>query len=645
MFRNKSIAFKLRFFILSGIILIFSLIMYIDYEASRRILIKTAEQNATNLAMSTVNKIENVLKPVEKIPQNLAPILENSHYSENEMKRFLKAVVGKNQEVFGSCIAFEPYEYDPYKYYFGPYYYKTADSVSYKILGNKNYQYFFLDWYQIPKELNKAIWTEPYFDESGGNIIMSTYSVPFYKNIKTEKELKGIVTVDVDLTWLTSVIDSIEIIEGGYAFLISGKGTFLSYPVDTMIMNESIFSLATLFGRPDLREIGQRMINGESDFIKYEMPRNNEKKARLFFTKLPSNDWSLGIIFPEEALFADLHSLFKTLLLLGIAGIVLVFFVITLISKQITRPLENLAVVSEDIGLGNFDAVLPPIRGKDEIGKLTHSFEVMKKELKSFIINLEVTTAAKNKMESELKIAHDIQQGIIPKIFPPFPDRNDVDLFAILDPAKEVGGDLYDFFFLDEKTLVFAIGDVSGKGVPASLLMAITRTLLRAKATIDKSASRIVSEINKELCNDNENAMFVTFFLGMINLETGQVDFCNAGHNYPYILRNNARLEKIRQTHGTALGLFDSIEYKSGRITLSKTETIVLYTDGIPEAMNVNQQLLGDQALETLLDELHDNKSPKEITNALLEKTRLFASGAEQSDDITILVLTYYLNK
>lgn len=643
MFKNKGIAFKLQFYILTGIILIFATIMVIDYQTSRNILMARAQQNASNLALSTVNSIEHVLKAAEKISLNLAPILENTDFSELKLERFLKPIVENNTEIFGCCVALEPYTYHPDSFYFAPYYYTDGDSVKYKNLGSDNYQYFNFDWYRIPKTIGKPTWSEPFFDENGGNIIMATYSVPFY-NRADNKKLKGIVTVDLDLRWLKTLVDSIDIIDNGFAFLLSKQGTFLTHPNESFIMNESVFSLALENNRPDLGDIGKRMINGETGFINYE-PLGGDGDSWLYYTELPSSDWSLGIVFPEDELFADLHSLFTILMLLAIGGIILIFIVITVISKHITLPIQKLATVSEQFGTGVFDIALPPIKNNDEIGRLTHAFEVMKNELKTYIKNLEEATAAKNKIESELKIAHDIQQGIIPKIFPPFPEREDVDLFAILDPAKEVGGDLYDFFFLDDKNLVFVVGDVSGKGVPASLFMAITRTLLRAKATAGKSPSQIVSDINIELCTDNDNAMFVTFFLGIIDLQTGAFMYCNAGHNYPYILRNNLEIEKLNQTHGTPLGLFENIVYKSDKTILERNETIVLYTDGIPEAMDVNNNLMGDEKFERLLQDIRKKNNPKDMTKLLLDSTREFASGAEQSDDITILILTYYLNK
>jgi len=643
MLKNKGIAFRLRLFILLAIMAIFSTIMWIDYHSSRQILMNTVRQNATNLAQSTIHNIEGVLLAAEKVPQNLAPLLEYTQYNEEELKTFLKPIVRHNKEIFGSCVAFDPFAYDEGKYFFAPYYYRQRDSLLYKNLGSNEYDYFFLDWYHKPKELGKPIWTEPYFDENGGNIIMATYSVPFYRQQDDSASFTGIVTVDIDLSWLSSIIDSLNIVRSGYAYLLSKEGTFLSHPDQSYIMNESIFSLADKYDNDELRRIGYEMTSGKSGFIPYK-PINMEGNAWLYYSHLPTSGWSIAIVFPEDELLAELHYLFLTLVALALGGILLIFIVITLISKRITRPIEKLAKVTANFGLGNFDVKLPKVKRNDEIGQLTNAFNQMRTELKGYIKNLEETTAAKNRIESELKIAHDIQQGIIPKIFPPFPEREDVDLYAVLDPAKEVGGDLYDFFFLDDKRLVFAIGDVSGKGVPASLFMAITRTLLRAKAVGKITSPEIVTNINKELCIDNDNAMFVTFFLGILDLESGELDFCNAGHNYPYILHQGNLPAQLNQTHGTPLGLFEEIQYKSGNLILDKGDSLVLFTDGIPEAMDKEGNLFGDSRLEEILKLFGQDHSPENITKKLLDETKTFEIGAEQSDDITILVLTYFNN-
>ncbi len=643
MLKNKSIAFRLKLFILLGMVIIFTTIMWIDYRSSRERLMNAVRQNAINLAQSTLHDIDGVLQAAEKIPQNLAPLLENARYDEDELITLLKQIVKYNSEIFGSAVAFEPFTYDDRKYFFAPYCYKDGDTILYKNLGSPEYDYFFLDWYLKPKESGKPVWSEPYYDKNGGNIIMSTYSKPFYRHQNDSSMFAGIVTVDIDLSWLGSLIDSLNIVRGGYAYLLSKEGTLLSHPDNSLILTESIFSLAEKYDKDELLGIGHEMTNGRSGFIPYR-PINSEENAWLYYDHLPTSGWSIAIVFPEDELLADLHYLFFTLVALALGGILLIFILITVISKRITGPIEKLAKVTANFGLGNFDVTLPKTSHNDEIGQLTDSFNLMRAELRKYIKNLEETTAAKNRIESELKIAHDIQQGIIPKNFPPFPERDDVDIYAVLDPAREVGGDLYDFFFLDEKRLVFAIGDVSGKGVPGSLFMAITRTLLRAKAVGEITASEIVTYMNKELCIDNEKSMFVTFFLGILNLKNGDLDFCNAGHNYPYILKAGKYPVQLNQTHGTPLGLFDETKYKSGSMKIEKGDSIVLYTDGIPEAMDMDGNLFGDPKLKKILTSFSRNHSPEKITRKLLDDTRNFEKDAEQSDDITILVLTYYNN-
>jgi sigma-B regulation protein RsbU (phosphoserine phosphatase) len=266
----------------------------------------------------------------------------------------------------------------------------------------------------------------------------------------------------------------------------------------------------------------------------------------------------------------------------------------------------------------------------------------MQFELKEYIRNLEITTAAKERFESELNIAHDIQQGMIPKVFPPFPGRDDIDIYAILEPARQVGGDLYDFFFLDDENLCFAIGDVSDKGVPASLMMAMTITLFRAKANIDTEISEIVGSINREISRENENFLFVTFFMGILNVRTGGIKFCNAGHNYPLMLRKDGKLEPLAETHGMPLGIKEKQVYKSGNIVIGKNDTLVLFTDGITEAMSIKGELYGDERFEEFIKGKCRGLNTGQITKAIMEDVEGFTRNPERSDDITLLVLSYY---
>jgi sigma-B regulation protein RsbU (phosphoserine phosphatase) len=641
--RNKGIAFRYSLSILTITILIFALFFIINRNISKRIILENVEKNVENLTISTVNKIESIIKSVQKIPDNQSSLLQNFHFSADELKKLIRLSLETNPEIFGSCIAYKPYGFYKDSLYFAPYYYRLGDSLKFENLGNDLYQYFYLDWYQIPKELEKAFWSEPYYDEGGGNILMCTYSVPFFKKTEGKEEFSGIITVDISLKWLEKLMSKIKLFDNGYAFLLSGNGTFITHPDENLVLNQTVFSIAEERNLPKFREIGRDMIKGNSNFVSYtSIVSGNE--GWIFYAPLKSNGWSMGVFIPSDELFVDLYSLNRKLLILGSIGIVLLLILIIFISHRLTKPLTKLAKITQTIGAGNFNANIQVSNASKEIVQLGNSINQMQLELKNYIKNLKETTAAKEKIESELKIAHDIQQGIIPKIFPPFPERDDIDLFAVLDPARDVGGDLYDFFFIDDHKICFAIGDVSGKGVPASLFMAITRTLLRSKATKNSSAKEIVSELNIELCKGNENSMFVTFFLCIMDTKTGIVEFCNAGHNYPFIIRNNNKINCIEETHGTPIGIFDYINYESGTFQLSNNESIVLYTDGVTEAMDIDNNLYGDERLIGLLAKSKDHH-PKVITKTIVDDVNKFVGKAEQSDDITILILSYFLNK
>jgi phosphoserine phosphatase RsbU/P len=246
----------------------------------------------------------------------------------------------------------------------------------------------------------------------------------------------------------------------------------------------------------------------------------------------------------------------------------------------------------------------------------------------------------KERMEEALKLAHDIQMSMVPKIFPPFPDRSEFDIFATLVPAKEVGGDFYDFFFIDDDHLCFAIGDVSGKGVPASLFMAVSKTLFKATVGNGGTPGEILARLNAEICRDNESCMFVTLFCGILNIRTGQVDYSNGGHNLPYYPHHNG-VSPLENFGGRALGLVEQSPFASGRMVLGLGEALLLYTDGVTEAMDPSETLYSDQRLERFLAR-NRSSSPRQIIGELVNDVRHFAGGATQSDDITVLALLYF---
>ncbi|HEX6437646.1 MAG TPA: SpoIIE family protein phosphatase [Candidatus Binatia bacterium] len=308
-------------------------------------------------------------------------------------------------------------------------------------------------------------------------------------------------------------------------------------------------------------------------------------------------------------------------------------------AKKISSPIVELTEMTRRIAGGDFTQRIA-ISARNEIGTLAASFNEMTRRLNQSIEHLKETTAAKERIESELQIAHEIQMSMVPKIFPPFPERSEFDLFATLVPAKEVGGDLYDFFFIDDDHLCFAVGDVSGKGVPASLFMAVTKTLFRATAGNGGSPGEILARLNAEICRDNESCMFVTFFCGILNIHTGQVHYSNAGHNLPFYLSRDG-VRPLENFGGISLGLLEQGPYASGGMILRPGESLLLYTDGVTEAMNPSRTLYSDERLEQFLGTT-DSSAPRRIIDGLISDVRHFAGQAPQSDDITVLALQYF---
>ena len=384
MWKSASLAVKLIISIISATALIFASVLYYNYLVSKAALLEQMKENARNLTWKTVYQIDVILNGIEKVPEGMAVFLEAGRPEPDLVERLLRERLQGNEEIFGMAAAFEPNSFDKRRYYYSPYVYRAADGLRTIYLGGPGYDYFAMDWYRLPKELQQARWSEPYYDEGGGNIIMSTYSVPIYhKSRDGAKTFRGVATADVSLLWLEKIISQVKILQSGYAFLISPKGDFITYPHKSYIMRESIFSLADKKHDPQLREIGQRMIQGLDGFARIRDFASG-KASVLFYAPLPSNGWSLGVIFPEEELFADLRRLSLHLSLMGLGGLAGLIFLVTVISRTITRPLRGLEKTTTALGQGDF-AVNVPETGPREIRHLAQAFNRLGRQLTDYI--------------------------------------------------------------------------------------------------------------------------------------------------------------------------------------------------------------------------------------------------------------------
>ena len=329
-----------------------------------------------------------------------------------------------------------------------------------------------------------------------------------------------------------------------------------------------------------------------------------------------------------------------------------IFHLVTLVflrysERNIAIPVESIADIAKShIINGNekkdsADIVAECERfcgNRNETGILAEAFKTMVLDLDTYIENLTKAAAEKEHIGAELSIATEIQASMLPRIFPPFPNRNEFDIFATMLPAREVGGDFYDFFLIDENKLAVVMADVSGKGVPAALFMVIAKTLIKNNACTGKSPAEVFETVNRMLCENNETGMFVTAFMGYADLRNGNFVYVNAGHDPPLVRKTGGEFEFVNTKPSRILAGFENTAYKEEEIKLDPGDILYLYTDGVTEAMNTNNELFSDQRLLETINRYRDCPL-QELLSSIKNEIDLFTAGAEQSDDMTMLAL------
>ena len=637
MFRKWSIAWRLSVSVLLASVLILSAVIGYGYIIARQILEQELEAKARQMARATTGRIELVEIAARKIVEGMDGQLENYPPTDKEVLfTLLERLVRDNGEIYGATVALEPGAFGYSKNYTAPYVYRSWNQMVRDDRSKHATPYFVQDWYAIPQLMQRPVWIEPYRAEGRGNVLMVTYASPM---IDAQGKFLGVVSCDISLEWLTDLLHSLPLGKDGFAFLVSRNGTLISHPNRALILNESMFSLQDENGKAILRSIGRDMVQGKSGFIPYNTMFSGQH-GWLLYQPIAANGWSIGIFFPQAELMGKVAELSRIEATVAIIGFLLLIPVILLIARSITGPLRKLAESTRILAAGSLDAPLPQIAGDDEVARLAKSFVVMRDELKTHITMLEVAATTKERIESELRIAQRIQMELVPKTFPPFPDRDDFELYAMMTPAREVGGDFYDFMMPDPDHLWIVIGDVSGKGIAAALFMAVTRTFLRAFFHEEKSPGKVLYRVNNELSRNNEASMFVTLFCGVLHLPSGNFRWANAGHNLPLLLTADGAATFLPKTRGVVAGAMEDIQFSEAEMTLAAGDSLYLYTDGVNEAMNAAEQLFGNERMQEALVRYGQAGCVAMVDGIASELTK-FVDGAEQSDDITMLALRY----
>jgi sigma-B regulation protein RsbU (phosphoserine phosphatase) len=513
------------------------------------------------------------------------------------------------------------------------------------------------DWFKRAIVSGRAGWSDPYIGAIAKNLRIN-YSRPIYR----QQKLVAVVAINVPLQTINERIISTRLNNKGTAVLVDqhrkiiareGMSTDSEKWADPQQVE--LFKLDT--GADVEKKLEEDLLAARTGI---QRGIYNGKDCYIAYAPVESTRWSVLFIMPVEEVYAPIvpteHAIIKQadavksqvmekirlslFVLTGMFFIIIagVYLVAQRTARLVTGPILLLDEGARIIGDGNLDHRID-IHSGDEIEELANTFNKMTADLKTYIANLTETTAAKERIQSELKVATDIQVSLLPRLFPAFPDRPEFDIFATMDPAKEVGGDFYDFFFIDEYNLCFLIADVADKGVPAALYMMVAKTLLKTEAQRLGEPDQILFSVNNILAADNENCMFVTVFCAIIDTRTGLVRFANAGHNPPLIMESTG-IQYLTVKAGFVLGPIPESAYETEQLTLQPGDTLFLYTDGVTEAKNPAAELYGEARLLQALQ-----SGPKEQLADMIHNIRAavttHANGAPQSDDVTMVAIKY----
>jgi sigma-B regulation protein RsbU (phosphoserine phosphatase) len=514
------------------------------------------------------------------------------------------------------------------------------------------------EWYVRAREEKSLGWTNVMVDAVGGKL-MVTCSRPVFD---AKRRFIGVIGADVTIDTINQKIINSQVGRKGYAFLVDGDGHVIARPglqAGDMRWDESYRSENLLqSGNQDLVRIVKEMITINTGISRCKF---EDGEKYIAYAPVMRPGWSIGIVMPLEEIIAPAMETqsriasvteafmeqtdrqiqeMQLILILTSAGIIiLVTGVAYILSRRITRPILALDSGARLIGRGNLDHRLDISTG-DEIQDLADTFNSMAHDLKSYIADLQQTTQTKERIESELRVATEIQSSMLPRIFPPFPERKEFDLYAIMHPAREVGGDFYDFFFVADNKLCLVVGDVCGKGIPAALFMAISKTLIKTEALLGFTADQVLSRVNDIIYPDNETSMFFTGICAFLDTENGGLSVGNGGHNLPLLSSAGGDFKLVQLPRGLVVGAMPHISYETQAINLAPGDTLFLYTDGVTEAMNGQGELYGTDRLTRCLDRLNGN-SVYDLIHGVKADIEAHAQGTPQSDDITMLALRY----
>ncbi len=628
----KSFSTRLSIYVLGVTIVLFILSFSVYFHYSRQSYSREVIKQQTIALNNLTDNIEFVLAQVELSTNSSIHQIKERVEQGLDFEDILKNVLNDNEAIQAFSVGFEPYKFKKDKRFYMPYIKRENDGLAERIfLGeSKTYEYHSMSWYAEAVSKNEAVWSEPYFGQLGG-VATTSYTVPIHDN---KGVVIGAIIADVSLDWITDWIDNYNPYPNSRTYTLSRKGYFISHSNDEHILTETYSDVAQRLGIDFIDQEGKKMLAGESGYGEFDF---KGQPCYAFYQPIANTGWSVGTISLKADIYGEMNKIIRLFWIVVIAALMLIFIFIVSVIRKAVKPLHQFAESTKEIARGDFNIELPEIRTRDEMYHLREAFVNMQSSLSKYVDELESTTKERTRVASELSIATKIQMGMLPTVFPPYPQLPLLDLYAMLKPAKEIGGDLYDFF-VEKDMLYFTVGDASGKGVPASLLMAVTSSLFRSIAKHLEDPSEILYSLNNSISEKNDALMFITLFVGVLNVKTGVLNYSSAGHSAPVLVSNGAA-EFIDVAPNVPLGIMPNITFTGHSITISRGDHLILYSDGLTEARNRAKDFYSDERLLSLSKSIHSDASAKECLNTIHSSVIEFVDGWEQSDDLTMLVV------
>ncbi len=630
---------RLKLLLAIGIpyILVTAIALGIDYTRQRDEALRSAQIELSRIAGRGAAELNGFFAAAANIPATIADATEAGGIpADDAIFATLRAVLTRHPDLYGACFAVAPEALAPGRTRFAPYVCRDGNGAgalrSMDLSTGYDYTLPQWEWYARPMASGAPWWTEPYFDEGAGNAAMVTYSAP----VRTGGRIAAIATVDVLLEDIQRRLTPPTDLPEARWIILSRDGTFVSVSEPELLLRSTVFALAARERQPALDALARRMVAGERGAARFASPED-ERPHLASFEPIPATGWSFAMHAPEATILGPVYTRLRERLIAFSLGSLVLLGVVVGVAFWIARPIPRLAAAVREVGAGRLDARVPGPRTRDELGELAAGFDRMVEELKRHVESLTAATAARERVEGELRIARDIQLSLLPSTFPAFPERPEFDLHALNTAARSIAGDFFDFELLPGGRLYFTIADVSGKGIPAAMFMAVTRTVLRNLVRTTDSPAAMLDGLNRVLVPDNRRSMFVTMFIGIYDVVSGRLVYANAGHPEPRIVAPDGRCTVLGEPTGPLVGVIPDAAWADAPATLARGETLLAFTDGVSEAGMGDRPLYGLPRLDALLRTL-GGRTARDVCAAVAGDVAAY-QGEHASDDLTLVAL------